>query len=35
MMPGLGVGGYCLTKDPAFAPAASEQLFNTALEFHF
>ena len=27
MFPGLGVGGYCLTKDPAFAPAATRQLF--------
>ena len=27
MYPGLGVGGYCLTKDPSFAPAATEQLF--------
>ncbi len=35
MMPGLGVGGYCLTKDPAFAPAASEQIFNTPIEFPF
>lgn len=25
--PGFGVGGYCLTKDPTFAPAAVEQLF--------
>ena len=27
--PGLGVGGYCLTKDPAFAPAASRQILNS------
>jgi nucleotide sugar dehydrogenase len=26
-VPGLGVGGYCLTKDPLFGPAASRQLF--------
>jgi UDP-N-acetyl-D-glucosamine dehydrogenase len=26
--PGIGVGGYCLTKDPMFAPAAARQLFN-------
>jgi nucleotide sugar dehydrogenase len=26
--PGLGVGGYCLTKDPTFAPAAAKQLFH-------
>lgn len=25
--PGFGVGGYCLTKDPTFAPAAVSQLF--------
>jgi len=33
--PGLGVGGYCLTKDPTFAPAAAEQLFGKKLEFPF
>ena len=34
--PGLGVGGYCLTKDPAFAPAAVRQLFNQSnLDFPF
>lgn len=34
--PGLGVGGYCLTKDPAFAPAAVRQLFdNHYLTFPF
>lgn len=33
--PGLGVGGYCLTKDPTFAPAAAEQLFNENLLFPF
>ena len=26
--PGLGVGGYCLTKDPLFAPASLGGLFN-------
>ena len=31
--PGLGVGGYCLTKDPTFAPAAAKQLFDKELEF--
>jgi len=32
--PGLGVGGYCLTKDPAFAPAASRQILSSPhLEF--
>ena len=35
-VPGLGVGGYCLTKDPAFAPAAARQLFGEAkLNFPF
>ena len=33
--PGLGIGGYCLTKDPTFAPAAARQLFDQALEFPF
>jgi UDP-N-acetyl-D-glucosamine dehydrogenase len=33
--PGLGVGGYCLTKDPTFAPAAAKQLFNKELDFPF
>ena len=34
--PGLGVGGYCLTKDPAFAPAAARQLHGlTTLDFPF
>jgi len=33
--PGLGVGGYCLTKDPTFAPAAASQLFNKNLHFPF
>lgn len=34
--PGLGVGGYCLTKDPAFAPAAARQLFGKeSLDFPF
>ena len=35
MLPGLGVGGYCLTKDPTFAPAASKQIFNNNIEFPF
>ena len=25
--PGLGVGGYCLTKDPMFTPIVAEQIF--------
>ena len=33
--PGLGVGGYCLTKDPTFTPAAIKQLFNKAIDFPF
>lgn len=34
--PGLGVGGYCLTKDPAFAPASARQLHTlNTLEFPF
>lgn len=33
--PGLGIGGYCLTKDPAFAPAAARQLFGQDLKFPF
>ena len=34
--PGLGVGGYCLTKDPAFAPASARQVYGlTTLDFPF
>ncbi len=33
--PGLGIGGYCLTKDPSFAPAVSKSLFGTNLDFPF
>jgi UDP-N-acetyl-D-glucosamine dehydrogenase len=34
--PGIGVGGYCLTKDPAFVPAAARQIFaKPDLEFPF
>ena len=33
--PGLGVGGYCLTKDPTFAPAAAKQFFGLDLDFPF
>jgi nucleotide sugar dehydrogenase len=34
--PGFGVGGYCLTKDPLFAPAAARQLFGIDdLDFPF
>lgn len=36
MRPGLGVGGYCLTKDPAFTPAAAKKIFNAdKLQFPF
>lgn len=33
--PGLGIGGYCLTKDPTFAPAAARQLFGLNIDFPF
>jgi UDP-N-acetyl-D-glucosamine dehydrogenase len=33
--PGLGIGGYCLTKDPTFTPAASRDLFGLDLHFPF
>ena len=34
--PGIGVGGYCLTKDPAFAPASAQQLLDHQdLDFPF
>lgn len=33
--PGFGVGGYCLTKDPLFAPLASRELFGLDCEFPF
>lgn len=33
--PGIGIGGYCLTKDPSFAPAVSKLLFGTHLDFPF
>lgn len=29
MLPGLGVGGYCLTKDPLLASWASQELFGS------
>jgi len=36
MRPVLGVGGYCLTKDPAFTPAASRKIFKAGdLQFPF
>lgn len=34
--PGIGVGGYCLTKDPAFTPAAAQQMLDQQnLDFPF
>jgi UDP-N-acetyl-D-glucosamine dehydrogenase len=31
MLPGIGVGGYCLTKDPLLASWAKQNLFNSKL----
>lgn len=34
--PGFGVGGYCLTKDPYFAPLAAKEIFKLeGMEFPF
>lgn len=33
--PGLGVGGYCLTKDPLFAAVAARDLFQAPSDFPF
>ena len=34
--PGFGVGGYCLTKDPYFAPLAAKEIFGLEnMEFPF
>lgn len=33
MRSGIGVGGYCLTKDPLFAEAASKQVLNKKFKF--
>ncbi len=33
--PGLGVGGYCLTKDPLFASVAARDLFQQDVDFTF
>lgn len=34
--PGFGVGGYCLTKDPFFAPLAAKEIFGLEnMEFPF
>lgn len=35
MYPGIGVGGYCLTKDPIMASWASEELFNMSSGLQF
>lgn len=35
MKPGLGVGGYCLTKDPYFAKFTSNKYLNNKLNFPF
>ena len=32
-MPGLGVGGYCLTKDPKFGELSSKIIFNKNFKF--
>ncbi len=33
MRPGLGVGGYCLTKDPSFAMISSKYLYKKNINF--
>ena len=33
MRPGLGVGGYCLTKDPEFAKISSDYIFRSKENF--
>lgn len=33
--PGLGVGGYCLTKDPLFAPASAKLFLDEDMDFPF
>jgi nucleotide sugar dehydrogenase len=35
MSPGLGVGGYCLTKDPSLAQASSKKIYGEKLDFPF
>ena len=35
MRPGLGVGGYCLTKDPGFAISSTEKIFKKKISFPF
>ena len=33
MRPGLGVGGYCLTKDPEFINFSIKKIFKNKLNF--
>jgi UDP-N-acetyl-D-glucosamine dehydrogenase len=33
MSPGLGVGGYCLTKDPSFLPLSAKKIFDLNHDF--
>lgn len=33
--PGVGIGGYCLTKDPALISGAAKNLFDLSLDFPF
>jgi len=35
MLPGLGVGGYCLTKDPLFAELSAKKIFNKNMKFNY
>ena len=35
MNPGLGVGGYCLTKDPLFAKLSINQIFKVNKKINF
>jgi len=35
MRPGLGVGGYCLTKDPSFAITSAKKIFKKSITFPF
>ena len=35
MRPGLGVGGYCLTKDPSFAITSTKRIFKKSIIFPF
>ena len=33
MRPGIGVGGYCLSKDPNFAITSVKKIFNKNIKF--